>query len=281
MPTRKQKRRDAEGEAPRVRVRLRRRRRERGRGARRGGARRRRAATARSPRRRRPRRRPAAARAAHAAAAVLAAGRPPGRHPRRGRLRPLHVHREQGAQRLSAALVPAVIYTVLFIPFTYAIDRFAYRRYQAREQGGGRLRSGSFGSAASLGDTRLVTLAACRPSSTHMGSDRCRRTATSCARSAPRPRRSSSTRAATPRSSGSSSPAWARPARDPRHARPLRPRRRRRRSRRGHRRAGLHAGGRARPARALSGVRAGRRARPRVPGRPPPLRRRDARARRA
>jgi len=32
------------------------------------------------------------------------------------------------------ALVPAVIYTVLFIPFTYAIDRFAYRRWQAREQ---------------------------------------------------------------------------------------------------------------------------------------------------
>ena len=28
----------------------------------------------------------------------------------------------------------AVIYTVLFIPFTYVLDRFAYRRWQAREQ---------------------------------------------------------------------------------------------------------------------------------------------------
>jgi hypothetical protein len=31
------------------------------------------------------------------------------------------------------ALLPAAVYTVLFIPFTYYIDRFAYRRYQARE----------------------------------------------------------------------------------------------------------------------------------------------------
>ncbi|HEY2542122.1 MAG TPA: hypothetical protein VGH92_03635 [Gaiellaceae bacterium] len=28
----------------------------------------------------------------------------------------------------------AVIYTILFIPFTYMLDRFAYRRWQAREQ---------------------------------------------------------------------------------------------------------------------------------------------------
>jgi hypothetical protein len=28
----------------------------------------------------------------------------------------------------------AVIYTALFIPFTYVLDRFAYRRWQAREQ---------------------------------------------------------------------------------------------------------------------------------------------------
>ena len=27
----------------------------------------------------------------------------------------------------------AVLYTVLFVPFTYALDRFAYRRWQARE----------------------------------------------------------------------------------------------------------------------------------------------------
>jgi hypothetical protein len=31
----------------------------------------------------------------------------------------------------------AVIYTILFIPFTYMIDRFAYNRYQQRQQGGG------------------------------------------------------------------------------------------------------------------------------------------------
>ena len=30
----------------------------------------------------------------------------------------------------------ALLYTALFVPFTYYIDRFAYRRYQAREQQG-------------------------------------------------------------------------------------------------------------------------------------------------
>jgi len=30
--------------------------------------------------------------------------------------------------------VAAVIYTVLFIPFTYTLDRFAYRRYHERNQ---------------------------------------------------------------------------------------------------------------------------------------------------
>lgn len=34
--------------------------------------------------------------------------------------------------RYLAALVRAAIYTVMFIPFTYWIDRFAYRRYQAK-----------------------------------------------------------------------------------------------------------------------------------------------------
>jgi anti-sigma factor RsiW len=34
-----------------------------------------------------------------------------------------------------AAALAAIIYTALFIPFTYALDRFAYRRWQAREQG--------------------------------------------------------------------------------------------------------------------------------------------------
>jgi hypothetical protein len=40
------------------------------------------------------------------------------------------------SNRYVAALVPAVIYTALFVPFTYLIDRFAYRRYQARLQSG-------------------------------------------------------------------------------------------------------------------------------------------------
>lgn len=38
----------------------------------------------------------------------------------------------KASNRYVAALVPAVIYTVMFIPFTYWIDRFAYRRYQAK-----------------------------------------------------------------------------------------------------------------------------------------------------
>jgi hypothetical protein len=37
-----------------------------------------------------------------------------------------------------AAVLPlALVYTALFVPFTYFIDRFAYRRYQARLAGGG------------------------------------------------------------------------------------------------------------------------------------------------
>jgi hypothetical protein len=38
--------------------------------------------------------------------------------------------------RWVAAAIPAVIYTALFVPFTYAIDRFAYNRWQRRQQGG-------------------------------------------------------------------------------------------------------------------------------------------------
>ena len=35
-----------------------------------------------------------------------------------------------------ASVLPlALLYTVLFIPFTYVIDRFAYKRYQARTGG--------------------------------------------------------------------------------------------------------------------------------------------------
>ena len=41
-----------------------------------------------------------------------------------------------GANRYLTALAFSVLYTGLFVPFTYAIDRFAYRRWQARQQGG-------------------------------------------------------------------------------------------------------------------------------------------------
>jgi hypothetical protein len=35
------------------------------------------------------------------------------------------------------AVIPlAILYTALFVPFTYYIDRFAYRRYLARQAGG-------------------------------------------------------------------------------------------------------------------------------------------------
>jgi len=36
----------------------------------------------------------------------------------------------------AAALPLALIYTALFVPFTYMVDRFAYRRYQARKASG-------------------------------------------------------------------------------------------------------------------------------------------------
>ncbi len=35
------------------------------------------------------------------------------------------------------AIIPAVIYTALFVPFTYVIDRYAYNRYLAKTQQGG------------------------------------------------------------------------------------------------------------------------------------------------
>jgi hypothetical protein len=37
-----------------------------------------------------------------------------------------------------ASVIPlALLYTVLFVPFTYTIDRFAYKRWQARQPGAG------------------------------------------------------------------------------------------------------------------------------------------------
>ncbi|HZC30389.1 MAG TPA: hypothetical protein VE261_02655 [Gaiellaceae bacterium] len=44
---------------------------------------------------------------------------------------------KKGHNAYASALVPAVIYTALFIPFTYLIDRFAYSRWQARNEQGG------------------------------------------------------------------------------------------------------------------------------------------------
>jgi hypothetical protein len=40
--------------------------------------------------------------------------------------------------RLLSALALAAVYTILFIPFTYTIDRFAYQRWQRRQDGGGK-----------------------------------------------------------------------------------------------------------------------------------------------
>ena len=55
--------------------------------------------------------------------------------------RPRHIRSStlssKSDNRYVAALIPAVLYTVMFIPFTYLIDRFAYRRYQARQANGG------------------------------------------------------------------------------------------------------------------------------------------------
>ena len=43
-----------------------------------------------------------------------------------------------GAKGHIARVIPlALIYTLLFVPFTFYIDRFAYRRWEARQGGGG------------------------------------------------------------------------------------------------------------------------------------------------
>jgi hypothetical protein len=36
----------------------------------------------------------------------------------------------------TSVLPLALLYTVLFVPFTYVIDRFAYRRWEAKQSGG-------------------------------------------------------------------------------------------------------------------------------------------------
>ncbi len=51
---------------------------------------------------------------------------------------------KNGQHNYTAALALAVLYTLLFIPFTYYIDRFSYNRWQRRaEQQGRRARLGS------------------------------------------------------------------------------------------------------------------------------------------
>ena len=41
----------------------------------------------------------------------------------------------KGNAKYAVALQLTAMYTLLFVPFTYAIDRFAYRRWQARQHG--------------------------------------------------------------------------------------------------------------------------------------------------
>ena len=43
----------------------------------------------------------------------------------------------KSGNRYLAALIPAVIYTAMFIPLTFFIDRFAYRRWQLKQGAGG------------------------------------------------------------------------------------------------------------------------------------------------
>ncbi|MEP6812844.1 MAG: hypothetical protein ABI990_07640 [Actinomycetota bacterium] len=41
----------------------------------------------------------------------------------------------KGSAKYAVALQLTAMYTLLFVPFTYAIDRFAYRRWQVRQDG--------------------------------------------------------------------------------------------------------------------------------------------------
>jgi len=40
-----------------------------------------------------------------------------------------------GSNRLASALLITVIYTMLFVPFTFYVDRFSYKRWQRRAEG--------------------------------------------------------------------------------------------------------------------------------------------------
>jgi hypothetical protein len=51
------------------------------------------------------------------------------------------VNSKSKGNRFEDALVIGVLYTILFIPFQYTIDRFAYRRWERRaEQSGAKKR---------------------------------------------------------------------------------------------------------------------------------------------
>jgi hypothetical protein len=41
--------------------------------------------------------------------------------------------KKHGSSAYASAAGLAALYTALFIPFTYALDRFTYRRWQARD----------------------------------------------------------------------------------------------------------------------------------------------------
>jgi len=43
-----------------------------------------------------------------------------------------------GSKGHIVSIIPlAILYTLLFVPFTFYVDRFAYKRWQARQPGGG------------------------------------------------------------------------------------------------------------------------------------------------
>lgn len=47
------------------------------------------------------------------------------------------VNAKNGQHHVASALILAVIYTALFIPFQYTLDRYAYRRWERRTGQGG------------------------------------------------------------------------------------------------------------------------------------------------
>ena len=48
---------------------------------------------------------------------------------------------KSGSHRLTSALLISVVYTAIFVPFTYWIDRFSYNRWQRRAEQQGQKRT--------------------------------------------------------------------------------------------------------------------------------------------